>query len=89
MTLPPFHLAFPVDDLAAARARAAGATVAETRLRHDHLVDALVELEAGVRLFVLGKRGEQADFAKGHLGGHLERVVRAAASRALGPSMSL
>lgn len=61
---------------AAERARAAGATVAETRLRHDHLLDALVELEPGVRLFVLGKRGEQADLAKGHLGGHLERVVR-------------
>ncbi|SDD62026.1 universal stress protein [Aquimonas voraii] len=76
---------------AAERARAAGAKVAETRLRHDHLLDALVELEPGVRLFVLGKRGEHADFAKGHLGGHLERVVRAVrhpllvASRAFRP----
>jgi nucleotide-binding universal stress UspA family protein len=76
---------------AAERARAAGATVAETRLRHEHLLDALVELEPGVRLFVLGKRGEHADFAKGHLGGHLERVVRAVrhpllvASRAFKP----
>jgi nucleotide-binding universal stress UspA family protein len=51
--------------------------VAETRLRHGSLVDTLTELEAGVRLFVLGKRGEHADFAKGHLGGELERVVRA------------
>lgn len=50
---------------------------AETRLRHGSLVDTLTELETGVRLFVLGKRGAHADFAKGHLGGHLERVVRA------------
>lgn len=51
--------------------------VAETRLRHGSLVDTLTELETDVRLFVLGKRGEHADVAKGHLGGHLERVVRA------------
>lgn len=76
---------------AAERARGLGASVAETRLRHDHLLDALVELEPGVRLFVLGKRGEHADFARGHLGGHLERVVRAlshpllVASRAFRP----
>lgn len=50
---------------------------AETRLRHGSLVDTLTELETDVRLFVLGKRGANADFAKGHLGGHLERVVRA------------
>lgn len=50
---------------------------AETQLRHGSLVDTLTELEADVRLFVLGKRGEHADFATGHLGGQLERVVRA------------
>lgn len=50
---------------------------AETRLRHGSLVETLTELEMGVRLFVLGKRGEHADFAKGHLGGQLERVARA------------
>ena len=50
---------------------------ADTRLRHGSLVDMLTELESDVRLFVLGKRGEHADFAKGHLGGQLERVVRA------------
>lgn len=50
---------------------------AETRLRHGALVDNLTELEDDVRLFVLGKRGEHADFAKGHLGSQLERVVRA------------
>ncbi len=50
---------------------------AKTRLRHGGLVDTLTELEPGVRLFVLGKRGEHADFARGHLGSQLERAVRA------------
>ncbi|MBW3550024.1 MAG: universal stress protein [Proteobacteria bacterium] len=55
----------------------AGATEIDARQRHGGLVDTLTELEADVRLFVLGKRGEHADFAKGHLGGNLERTVRA------------
>jgi nucleotide-binding universal stress UspA family protein len=64
---------------------------AEGGLRHGSLVEALVDAEPEVRLFVLGKRGEHADFAKGHLGGDLERVVRAVhrpllvASRAFKP----
>jgi nucleotide-binding universal stress UspA family protein len=45
--------------------------------RHGELVETLLDLEPQVRLFVIGKRGEQADFAKGHLGGNLERVARA------------
>lgn len=48
-----------------------------SKLRHGALVDTLTEQEADVRLFVLGKRGEHADFAKGHLGGQIERAVRA------------
>lgn len=47
------------------------------RQRQGSLVDTLLELEPGVRLFVIGKRGEHADFATGHLGSNLERVVRA------------
>jgi nucleotide-binding universal stress UspA family protein len=72
-------------------AEAAGATPVDTRLRHGELVDTLLDLEADVRLFVIGKRGEHANFAKGHLGSNLERVVRAAhrpvlvASRAFRP----
>lgn len=68
-----------------------GAADADTRQRHGGLVDTLTEQEPGVRLFVLGKRGGHADFAKGHLGGNLERVVRAVhrpllvASRAFRP----
>jgi nucleotide-binding universal stress UspA family protein len=50
---------------------------ADARQRHGALLDTLLELEPGVRLFVLGKRGEHADFTSGHLGSNLERVVRA------------
>ena len=38
----------------------ARADAIDTRLRHGGLVDTLSELEGDVRLFVLGKRGEQA-----------------------------
>lgn len=64
---------------------------ADIRQRHGVLVENLLEAEPGVRLFVLGKRGEHADFAKGHLGSNLERVVRSVhrpvlvASRAFRP----
>lgn len=55
------------------------------------MVDTLTDIEADVRLFVLGKRGEHADFATLHLGAELERGVRAVhrpvlvASRAFTP----
>lgn len=64
-------------DAARAQVLAAHGIQAGIRQRHGALVDTLLELEPGVRLFVLGKRGEHADFAKGHLGSNLERVVRA------------
>lgn len=70
---------------------AQGGADATARLRHGGLLDTLTALEDEVRLFVLGKRGENADFAKGHLGSQLERVARAAsrpllvASRAYRP----
>lgn len=58
------------------RALANGALAPQPLQRHGPLVQALTELEEGVRLFVLGKRGEAADFNSGHLGANLERVVR-------------
>ena len=58
------------------RARSQG-VMAESRLRHGSLVETLTELEPDVRLFIIGKRGEHADFAKLHLGSNLERAVRA------------
>ena len=49
--------------------------------QHDTgmLVDTVKELEEQkeVEMVVMGKRGENADLAKGHLGGNLERVARA------------
>ncbi len=66
---------------------AAGAS-ASTRLRHGDLLE---EMGSGFDLIVVGKRGEAADFAKGHLGSNLERIVRAAktpvlvAARAFAP----
>lgn len=46
--------------------------------RHGALVEAIGEYEKESDLIVLGKRGGHADFAEGHLGSNLERVVRAA-----------
>jgi len=54
---------------------AAGTAVTTTQ-RHGSLVEVLEEFEANASLVVLGKRGEQADLAKGHLGSNLERVIR-------------
>ena len=40
------------------------------------LVDCLEKFEDNCDLIVLGKRGEAAEFASGHLGANLERIVR-------------
>lgn len=69
----------------------AGVTDVTTRLRHGDIVEAVAEVEGEARVIVIGKRGEAADFAKGHLGSNLERIVRAShkpvfvASRAFKP----
>jgi nucleotide-binding universal stress UspA family protein len=59
------------------RLRAAGVAEVILTQRHGSLVDTVAELETGADLVVIGKRGEAANFAVGHLGGNLERVVRA------------
>ena len=48
------------------------------KLLHEtgFLVDCLAKFEASSDLIVLGKRGEAAEFASGHLGANLERIVR-------------
>lgn len=79
--------------LSAAEARLKTAGVAEVTLtqRHGALVDTVVEFETEADLLVVGKRGESANFALGHLGANLERVLRASilpvlvASRAFKP----
>jgi nucleotide-binding universal stress UspA family protein len=55
-----------------------GVTDISTRLRHGDVVEAISEIEAQARVIMVGKRGEAADFAKGHLGSNLERIVRVA-----------
>lgn len=56
---------------------AAGVADVTTRLRQGDIVETVAEVEGGAELLVIGKRGEAADFAKGHLGSNLERIVRA------------
>jgi nucleotide-binding universal stress UspA family protein len=76
---------------AEARLRAAGVDSVTLTQRHGALVDTVVEFEKEADLLVIGKRGEAADFAVGHLGANLERVLRASpkpvlvASRAFKP----
>jgi len=62
---------------AGAQMRQLGLYNVSTRCRHGSLVDALTELEDNTSLIVVGKRGEAADFDRLHLGGSVERVVRA------------
>ena len=42
------------------------------------LVDSLKELEEGTDMIIVGKRGENANFATEHLGSNMERMARAA-----------
>ncbi|TYB83688.1 universal stress protein [Oceaniovalibus sp. ACAM 378] len=53
-----------------------GASVVNLRLRRGDLLDAVREVENDIRAITMGKRGEGADFATGHLGSNLERIVR-------------
>ncbi len=56
--------------LEAARERAIGRGVADpqTRQRHGDLVDTLTEMEAVIRLLVIGKQGEDGDSLGEHIG---------------------
>ncbi len=62
-----------------ARQRIQNQGVAEIQLkqRHGQLVDALAEVEAETRLFVLGKSGEDHEVSSQAIGSHLENIVRA------------
>lgn len=63
---------------AEARFAEEGISSIEALQRHGSIVEALGEFEPKKGLVVIGKRGEHADLAKGHLGSNLERVIRAA-----------
>jgi nucleotide-binding universal stress UspA family protein len=60
------------------RALATGVAQADTRQRHGDVEETLTGQQDGVRLFVLGRRGEAAGTGmQKALGGHVEWVVRA------------
>lgn len=61
-----------------ARERLVAAGVVEVELdqKHGKLSELIVSMERDADLVVLGKRGNNADFEKGHLGSNLERVIR-------------
>ncbi|WP_333608962.1 universal stress protein [Arsukibacterium sp.] len=63
-------------DAAKSRAEQAGVAEVDERLRHGTLVDTLVELQPETRLLVMGKRGYSSAEAHGHLGLHVEQVIR-------------
>ncbi|MDM7956551.1 universal stress protein [Blastomonas sp.] len=56
--------------------RALGVTRIETTQREGGIVETITEREALSDMVIIGKRGAQANFAKGHLGSKVERVVR-------------
>jgi nucleotide-binding universal stress UspA family protein len=58
------------------RLRAAGVESVTSLHRHGGIVETVIEREATADIVVIGKRGASADFAKGHLGSKVERVVR-------------
>jgi nucleotide-binding universal stress UspA family protein len=62
--------------LASAKEHLGGRTGVTLTHRHGDIVETIVEREAEAELVVIGKRGASADFAKGHLGSKVERVVR-------------
>jgi nucleotide-binding universal stress UspA family protein len=53
-----------------------GVPTVNLRLRKGDLLDALREVENDIRAITIGKRGEGSEFASGHLGSNLERIVR-------------
>jgi nucleotide-binding universal stress UspA family protein len=68
-------------DLEEARVRVEAQNVFEVTeaLRDGDLLDIIAEMEPDHALTVIGKRGLAADYARGHLGSNLERVIRSAA----------
>ncbi|MCY0095642.1 universal stress protein [Hoeflea ulvae] len=78
-------------DDARAIIEAAGEKVAGAHLRQGEIVETVIEQEAPASMIMVGKRGEEADFASLRLGAHLERFIRAShkpvfvASRAFKP----
>ncbi|MBV6648243.1 MAG: universal stress protein [Hoeflea sp.] len=64
-------------DDARAIIEAAGGKVAGAHLRQGEIVETVIEQEGPASMIMVGKRGEEADFASLRLGAHLERFIRA------------
>ena len=64
-------------DDAAAFLKAAGISRVTSQLRQGDLLESVAGQEAETGLIVIGKRGQSADQARGHLGSNFERIVRA------------
>lgn len=58
------------------RVQADGVEPAQLRQRHGDLVDCLHELEADIRLLVIGRQGKTSDSLSQLVGSHLENVIR-------------
>ncbi|MEM6253515.1 MAG: universal stress protein [Cyanobacteria bacterium P01_D01_bin.156] len=63
--------------------RAEGLSDVELINQTGFLVDCFHDFEADANMVVLGKRGEAADFASGHLGANLDRIVRSSSKPCL------
>lgn len=61
---------------ATAQLRAAGVADILADQKHGRLSDSIENYEHDADLIVIGKRGNHADFATGHIGHNLERVIR-------------
>src|SRR6056300_1738246 len=59
------------------RAMAGGVESPDVRQRHGDLEESLLEVEADVLLFVLGRRGQSAETTQRDLGRNVEHLVRA------------
>lgn len=53
-----------------------GVSNVNLHLRKGDLLDAMSAFEGDIRAITIGKRGEGAGFASGHLGSNLERILR-------------
>lgn len=58
------------------RAMADGVANPQLRQRHGDLLECLTELEADIRLLVIGRKGEASESQGRQIGSHLESVIR-------------
>lgn len=68
---------------AAETLKAQGITDFKLTNKTGFLVDCFYEFAKNTDLIVLGKRGEAAEFASGHLGANLERIIRSSSQPCL------